>query len=34
MTEIIMKIVIAVTALAVGALIGYIYRKTVGEKAI
>ena len=30
----IIKIVIAVVALAIGALIGYIYRKNVGEKAI
>ena len=30
----ILKIVIAVVALAIGALIGYIYRKNVGEKAI
>ena len=28
------KIVIAAAALAIGALIGYIYRKNVGEKAI
>ena len=28
------KIIIAVVALAIGALIGYIYRKNVGEKAI
>ncbi len=34
MTEIVIKIVIAVAALVVGALIGYIYRKNVGEKAI
>ena len=34
MTEIIIKIVLAVIALAVGVLIGYIYRKNVGEKAI
>ena len=34
MTEIITKIVVAAVALAIGALIGYIYRKNVGEKAI
>ena len=34
MGPIIVKIVIAVVALAIGALIGYIYRKNVGEKAI
>ena len=34
MTEIIIKIVVAIIALAIGALIGYIYRKNVGEKAI
>lgn len=34
MTEIIIKIVVAAVALAIGALIGYIYRKNVGEKAI
>lgn len=34
MGPIMVKIVIAVIALAIGALIGYIYRKNVGEKAI
>ena len=34
MDSIIAKVVIAVIALAIGALIGYIYRKNVGEKAI
>ena len=34
MTETIIKIVLVVIALAVGALIGYIYRKNVGERAI
>ena len=32
MGPIMVKIVIAVIALAIGALIGYIYRKNVGEK--
>ncbi len=34
MAPMVVKIVIAVCALVVGALIGYIYRKNVGEKAI
>jgi Domain of unknown function (DUF3552). len=34
MEEIIIKIVIAIICLLIGALIGYIYRKNVGEKAI
>ena len=34
MAPIVIKVVIAVVALAAGALIGYIYRKNVGEKAI
>lgn len=34
MAPIVVEIIIAVVALAAGALIGYIYRKNVGEKAI
>ena len=34
MSPIVINILIAILALAVGALIGYIYRKNVGEKAI
>ena len=34
MAPIVAEIIIAVVALAIGALIGYIYRKNVGEKAI
>ena len=34
MAPIVVKIVIAALALVIGALIGYIYRKNVGEKAI
>ena len=34
MDSIVAKIIIAAVALAIGALIGYIYRKNVGEKAI
>ena len=34
MAPIVVKIIIAACGLAVGALIGYIYRKNVGEKAI
>ena len=34
MTSIVIKIIIAVIALAIGVLIGYIIRKSVGEKAI
>lgn len=32
--ELLIKIIIAIVALAFGALVGYIFRKTVGEKAI
>ena len=34
MAPIVVKIIIAACGLLVGALIGYIYRKNVGEKAI
>ena len=34
MAPIVVEVIIAVVALAAGALIGYIYRKNVGEKAI
>ena len=34
MAPIVVKIIFAVCGLAAGALIGYIYRKNVGEKAI
>ncbi|PKM85608.1 MAG: ribonuclease Y [Firmicutes bacterium HGW-Firmicutes-11] len=34
MEDILVRIIIAIVALAIGLLIGYIFRKTVGEKAI
>ncbi len=34
MAPVVVKIIIAALALVIGALIGYIYRKNVGEKAI
>ena len=34
MAPIVVKIIIAACGLLVGALIGYIYRKNIGEKAI
>ena len=34
MVPVAISIVLAVVALIIGALIGYIYRKNVGEKAI